>query len=278
MATSSTLETVIQRKLEVFKQLQPEFEACFQFIQEVHGQRRFTSFSVANVVRYLHAFWLCECKDRLLSVYRNITRYEGRYCLQLLRLWQEEEDTASVIDFLHRKLDMLPLADITRQLHEAQRVHHDDGLARRLAHGRIVLLNRGITLMQALDAVFTLSEENLLKEVQAACELYGHLPHQIEQQLQELDSPLYAYVLHQALAQRNMEVMNKLGVSVTFRPADLPGRRSWRVVAPIEPLSPYAEHVVLGYQELLSPLHNNIMANRFVDRPEHSSDQTLYNR
>ena len=272
MATSSTLQTVIQRKLEVFEQLQPEFEACFQFIQDVHGQRRFSSFPVANVVRYLHAFWVCECKERLLSVYRNITRYEGHYCLQLMRLWQEEEDTASSIDFLHRKLDMLPLADITRQLHEARHIQKNDGLARRLEHGRIVLLNRGINLMQALDAIFALSEEHLHKEVRAACQQYDHLPEQIAQQLQDLDEPLYSYVPHRSLAQRNMVVMNKLGVSVTFRPSDLPGRRSWRVVAPIEPLSPYAEHVVVGYQELLSPLHNNVRGDRFVDRPEGSRD------
>lgn len=272
MATSPTLPAIIQEKLEAFERLQPEFEACFQFIQEVHGQRRFSSFSVGDVVRYLHALWICEYKDRLLSVYRNITRYEGQYCLQLLRRWQEEEDTASVVEFLHRKLDMLPIAAITRQLHEAQRVHKNDGLAQRLVHGRMVLLNRGINLMQILDAICALSEEALREQVQTACEQYGHLPRQIEQQLEDLNSPLAAYVTHQALAQHNMAVMNQLGVRVTFRPSDLPGQRSWRVVTPIEPLSPYAEHVVAGYQEMTSPVYNNVRNDQFVDRPERSID------
>jgi hypothetical protein len=206
----------------------------------------------------------------LLSIYKNITRYEGHYCLELLRLWQEE-DTASVVAFLHRKLDMQPLAEITRQFHEARRLHNDDGLANRLMHGRKVLLDRGMNLMQALDAIFRLAEEELFKEVRAACEQYGHLPEQIEQQQKEMNSPLYAYVPNQVLAQRNMTVMNKLGVNVTFRPSDLPGRRSWRVVTPTEPLSPYAEHIVVGYQELIAPWHNNIRSVSFVDRPEQSS-------
>ncbi len=253
MATSATLPAVIQQKLEAFERLQPEFEACFQFIEEMHGQRRFPSFSVDEVVRYLHALWICEYKDRLLSIYRNIGRYEGQYCLHLLRLWQEEKDTASVIEFLQRKLDMLPVAAVTRQLHEAleaRQGHSDDGVVQRLVHGRLILLNRGINLMHVLDAICTPSEEDLHQQVRAACEHYSHLPYQIAQQLEELHTPLMVYITHQALAQRNMAVMNRLGVRVAFRPSDLPGQRSWRVVAPIEPMSPYAEQVVRGYQEM----------------------------
>jgi|SRR5579884_469465 len=278
MATSPTLPAVIQQKLEAFERLQPEFEACFQFVEEVHGQRRFSSFSVDEVVYYLHALWICEYKDRLLSIYRNIRRYEGQHCLQLLRLWQEEEDTASVIEFLQRKLDMLPVAAMTRQLHEARearQMHGNEGLAQRLAHGRMILLNRGLNLMHVLDAICVLSEEDLHKEVQAACAHYGHLPQQIAQQLEELNAPLTAYISHQALAQRNMEVMNRLGVQVAFRPSDLPGHRSWRVVTPIEPMSPYAEHIVTGYQEMTSPLYNNVRRDRFVDRPESSTEGTV---
>ncbi|MBV9615989.1 MAG: hypothetical protein JO031_11090, partial [Ktedonobacteraceae bacterium] len=95
---------------------------------------------------------------------------------------------------------------------------------------------------------------------------------QIERQLEEMNSALYSYVPNQVLAQRNMMVMNALGINVTFRPSDLPGLRSWRVLPPTEPLSPYAEHVVEGYQELISPFHNNIKGDRFVDRPERSDE------
>ena len=46
--------------------------------------------------------------------------------------------------------------------------------------------------------------------------------------------------------------MNKLGVNVMNKPADQPGQRSWKVLEPVEPMSPYAEHVIEGYQELTS--------------------------
>jgi hypothetical protein len=268
----ATTPTLIQQKLAAFDRLEAEFVSCFQFVQEVHGQRRFSSFPVSDIVRYLHSLWMCECKERLLSVFKNIQRYEGRYCLELLQLWQRNQDTASVVAFLDRKLDMLPFADLTRQIHEARFTHADDGLVQRLTHGRLVLLNRGINLMQALDSLFTSSEVDLFADVQAACERYGHLPDQLEEQLRELEqSPLYSYLPHQTLAQRNMVVMNKLGVSVALKPADLPGERSWRVLAPMEPLQPFAEHVIDGYQELTAPWHNNILGVRFTDRPERSS-------
>ena len=269
MAATPAMQNLINQKLEAFDQLQSEFEASFHFVQAVHGQRRFSSFPVADSVRYLHALWVCECKDRLLSIYKNITRYEGHLCLELLRGWQEGE-IADVVAFLQRKLDGLPFADLTRQVHEARYRHKDDGLARRLVHGRLVLLNRGMNLMQALDAIFALPEDEVLREVQVACAQYGHHPSQIERQLAEMESLLYSYVPHQMLAQRNMAVMNKLGVNVMTRPTDLPGERSWRVLEPTEPMGPFAEHVIEGYLELTSPLHNNIRANRFVDRPERS--------
>ncbi len=270
MTATQAMQNLVNQKLETFDQLQPEFEASFHFVQEVHGQRRFSSFPVADSVRYLHALWACECKDRLLSIYKNITRYEGHLCLELLRGWQEGE-IADVVAFLQRKLDGLPFADLTRQVHEAQYRHKDDGLARRLVHGRLVLLNRGMNLVQALDAIFRLPEDKVLHEVQVASAQYGHHPSQIERQLAEMESPLYSYVPHQMLAQRNMAVMNKLGVNVMTRPTDLPGERSWRVLEPTEPMGPFAEHVIEGYLELTSPLHNNIRANRFVRASQKSS-------
>src|SRR5438552_9574767 len=158
MATTLAVEQLAKQKLEAFERLQPEFEASFHFVQEMHGQRRFSIFPVTQIVHYLHALWVCECKDRLLSIYKNIERFEGRYCLDLLRRWQEGE-TADVVAFLQRKLDGLPFADLTRQIQETSATHHaGDGLERRLAHGRLVLLNRGMNLMQAFDAIFALSE------------------------------------------------------------------------------------------------------------------------
>src|SRR5437016_2659221 len=162
-------EKLARQKLEAFERLQRAFEASFRFVQDVHGQRRLAAFPVAETVHYLHALWVCECKDRLLSVYKHMVRYEGRSCLDLLRQWQEGE-TAAVVAFLQRKLDGLPFADLTRQIHEAQASRHaGDGLARRLIHGRLVLLNRGMNLVQALDAIFALPEEELIREVQFAC-------------------------------------------------------------------------------------------------------------
>lgn len=43
-----------------------------------------------------------------------------------------------------------------------------------------------------------------------------------------------------------------------------------RVLEPTEPICPFAEHIIEGYQELVSPSHNNIKNDRFVDRPERS--------
>lgn len=270
MTTTPAINDLVQQKLEAFESLQPEFEESFQFVQEMHGQKRFSSFPVAFSVRYLHALWTCERKSRLLSVFQTIKEYEGKKCLALLRRWQEDENTADVVAFLQRKLDTMPFATLTRQIHEARSVHPDDGLARRLAHGRLVLLNRGINLMMALDAIFGLSEDELLRQVRAACEQYGHRPDQIALQLQEEDAPLYSYVPHQMLAQRNMLVMNQLGMNVIQKPADLPGHRSWRVLSATEALRPFAEHMVPGYLELTAPWHNNLQADRFVDRLEQS--------
>ncbi len=71
MATTSAMQELVNEKLAAFERLQPEFEACFHFVQLVHGQQRFNKFPLVNAVRYLHSLWVCECKDRLLSIYRN---------------------------------------------------------------------------------------------------------------------------------------------------------------------------------------------------------------
>jgi hypothetical protein len=272
MVTTPTVEKLAKQKLEAFEQIQPEFETSFHFVQEVHGQRRFSTFPVIETVYYLHSLWICECKDRLLSIYKNINRYEGRYCLELLSRWQQGE-TADVIAFLHGKLDGFPFVELTHQIMEAQSAHlSDDGVVRRLIHGRLTLLNRSMNLMRALDAIFALSEDNVRKNVQDACVQMGHRPHQIEQQLAEMEEPLYSYMPHQLLAQRNMLVMNKLGMNVMKLPTDRPGDRSKNVSASTEPLPSFAMHPIEGYLELVTPSHNNPKMERFVDRPEPDSD------
>jgi hypothetical protein len=274
MNATQTIQNVVSQKLAAFEQLQDEFETSFRFVQEVHGQKRFDTFPVEQTVRYLHALWVCERKERLLSIYKNIGRYEGRHCLELLAAWQEGE-SADLIAFLQRKLDTMPFAEITRQIHEAQQEGGDYGLAQRLLHGRLTLLNRGINLLRALDAMFTPSDEQLVREVQAICAHYGHTPSQIEQQLAQMDAPIYAYIPHQSLAKRNMVVMNKLGTNIMSKTVDQPGNRSWRVLEPVEPMRPFAEHVIFDYQLLTAPLYNNIRGVRFVDRPELSYTGTV---
>jgi hypothetical protein len=266
MVVNQAFQELIERKLDAFERLKPAFEDCFIFVQQAHGQKRFTSFPVASSVRYLHALWVCECKDRLLSVYRKVDRYEGAYCLELLRSWQQGE-TADVVAFLQRKLDMTPFADLTRQIRDAS-LSQSEGLMRRLIEGRGVLLNRGFNLMQALDAIFALSGDQLVSEVREACERYQHLPQQIEQQLALFDSPLYVYVSSQALARRNIEEMNKMGMQLMSRPPDRPGERSERVLEPTIAPPPFAEHVIPGYIEMSSTRHNNIAGHRFVDAPQ----------
>lgn len=269
MVMAQTTLHLAQQKLAAFEQLQPEFERSFRFVQEVHGQRRFSVFPVSETVHYLHALWVCERKDLLLSVYKNIIRYEGHLCLSLLERWQAGE-SAEVVAFLQRKLDGLPFAELTSQIQQAHAAYSTDpGMVRRLVHGRQVLLNRGMTLMLAFEAIFALPEDDLVREVQAACRTYGHAPFQIEQQLAELENPLYTYAPHQSLAQRNMLIMNRLGVTIMTLPTDRPGERSWKVLAPKEPLHPFAEHIVTGYVEQISPWYNNLKAHRFFDPPEH---------
>jgi hypothetical protein len=265
MAVTIPVPELVQQKLATFASMQAEFEQCFHFQQEVHGRKRFSSFPVGRIVSYLHALWLCERKDRLLSVYKNIRRYEGERCLHLLRDWQSGQN-APVVAFLLQKLERLSFADITARIEEARREQGDETLARRLEHGRLLLLNRGMNLMHALEAIFSLSEKDLLDEVHPACEQYGHTPVHIEQQLTDLQSSLYTYRPHQQLARCNMVVMNKLEVNGLAQTADLTGERSRRVRPSAQPLAPFADRVIDGYLPLLAPIHNNLRRVRFIDR------------
>lgn len=267
MATIVPTPELVLQKLQAFEDLQAEFEKCFHFVQEVHGQKRFSSFPIGKIVYYLHALWLCECKDRLLSIDRTIERYEGRRCLEMLRAWQEGKNEP-VVGFLVQKLNMFAFANITEQIEETRHQRQEEKLAQRLEHGRLVLLNRGMNLLHALEAIFSLTESALLSEVRPACEQYGHTPEQIAAQLAAMDEPLYTYRPHQLLAQRNMTMMNKLNIAVLSQNADQPGERSWRVRPPTEPLTPFAEQVIDGYLPMLAPLYNNLRQVRFIDRIE----------
>jgi len=232
----------------------------------VHGERRFETFPVAATVRYLHALWICDEKDHLLSVPKTIRRYEGRLCLELLRVWQEG-DSAPVVEFLNRKLDMLPLADLTRQIQQVA-ASGDQALTRRLTHGRAIMLNRAFNLYHALDALFEPTPDALLVQVRAACRDAGHTSDEISAQLAEFDAPAFAFVRHPSLARRNMLVMNALGVEITDNVADRPGDRTERVALPTMPSAPYAQVTIPGEMTLTSMAWNNPRHAYFANPPE----------
>lgn len=259
------MRAIIAAKLERFAALEPEFITSFQFVEATHGQVRFAEFPIEFSVRYLHALWICECKDRLLSVPKTLERYEGQDVLEKLRGWQAGE-TAPVVDFLQRKLDMQPFAEITRLLHEAEQ--RDGNESRRLAHGRMILLNRAYTLLAALEAIFALSEAEMIVRVQRACADLGHTPEAIDGEIALLLTPEFAFIPHHDLARRNMLVMNHIGARASSVPGDRPGERTWRVVTPELPPGPYAQIAIADYYQLTSPAHNNLLGHRFVDRPE----------
>ena len=262
---SEGVPELTRQKLVAFEGIESEFIESFEYKEAVHGQQRFEALPIIATVRYLHALWVCDRKDALLSVVKSTARYEGRRCLELLREWQEGS-SVGVVAFLHRKLDMLEFADLTRQVEEAQRAGNLD-VAARLIHGRLILLNRNFNLSQALDAIFALGPDELGEQVRLACKHYGHAPDQIEQQLAEMQSPLYSWTPHPLLARRTMEVMNHLGVATTTNPADLPGRRTYRVSPPRSPQPAYAEQQILGEITLSSMAHNNPAGLRLAMPP-----------
>jgi hypothetical protein len=258
---------VVQQKLDAFERIQAEFEECFRFKQDVHGQKRFSSFTIEEIVYYLHALWLCERKDRLLSVYKNIRRYQGDRCLELLRVWQEGQ-SAEVAAFLLNKLDMYPFVDVTAQIEKAYHQQDAESLVCILESGRLILVNRGVNLMHALETIAVHSGDDLRDEVRRASERYGHTPAQIEEQLAEMTTPLSTYRPHALLAQRNMMTMNRLGADVSSLTTEPSCVRSWYPTPAEETQAPFAEQVIDGYLPMLAPTFNNVRGVRFVDRTE----------
>jgi hypothetical protein len=250
---------LVIEKIAAFDRISGEVLANFPYVQDVHGQRRFSSFPILATVHYLHALWICNCKDMLLSVPvtgrrrkgsdGRFERYEGQYALELLRQWQEGK-TSNLVDFLELKLDYAPFGLIMRSF-EAAIQNEDRALARRLAHGRTILLNRTQNLVCALRNIFALQPDRQLREVHEACAQYGHTIEQCDEQLAAMDSALYSYVPHPALARRNMQLMNSLGMRITDNAADRPGKRTASVQRPAMPQYAYADFVVMGATTLL---------------------------
>jgi len=246
---TSTLQ-LLTEKVAAFERIREDFAASFIYLQDTHGQRRFASFPVASTVRYFHALWICECKDLLLSVPQQGSRYDGLRALEVLRQWQAGEAGAAV-SLLEDKLGRPSFMAITHAFQQALR-SGDHTLAQRLAHGRTTLLNRTSNLQHALGALFAPSSQALVRQARVACAQYGHTPEQIEAQLADLRTPLYSVLRHPALAHLNMEVMSALGILLTDNDADRPGRRTTAVQAPTLPQQPYAEQVIVGEMTLVS--------------------------
>jgi hypothetical protein len=244
------IPTLVREKLAAFGRMARVFQASFAYVQQIHGQCRFQRVPVSASVRYLHALWVCDCKDAFLSVPLTLPRYGRGQALDLLRDWQDGA-SAEVIAFLEQKLDMLSFVQLTREVEEAGAAG-DAAVVERLHHGREILVNRGLNLHRALDAIVTLPADRLRAEVRAACARYRHSPEQTREQLALFDTPLYSYLPHPELARRNMLVMNQLGVRITDTPADRPGARTARVSAPQQPLPPYAR-MPLAHQTAFIP-------------------------
>jgi hypothetical protein len=221
----------------------------------MHGERRFGAIPLDLVVGYLHALWVCECKDWLLSVPKTIPRYEGGASLQMLLNWQKG-DESSVAAFLERKLDGLTFAPLSTRITEALQAGNTI-LAARLAHGRTILLNRAYNLNAALDALFSTTAGEAIRQAREGAKRLGHTPEEIERQLANFRTPLYSYAPHPELARRNMHVMNRLGVRVTDMEQDRPGERTARVEVPSLPLSPYAQEAIANQHTLSSMAVNN---------------------
>lgn len=264
--TSAQLDDLSRRKLEAFARIEDDFLESFLFVEEVHGQRRFTTFPVASTVRYLHALSICEVKDRLLSVAPLATRYEGERALNLLCAWQQGA-TADVVEFIHHRLDNQPFGQVSRQIEDALRAG-DARRAQRLLSGRMVLLNRNFTLSQALDAIFRLTPDAVAAEARASCERLGDTPEAIEQRLAALRSDLAAYAPSPELARRNMLVMNRLGPQVMSAAGDRPGERTDAVQPPASPEPPYAEETIPGETTLVSMNWNAPFGRDQIRNPE----------
>lgn len=233
---------LILEKLAAFDQLEPAVRASFRDVEQMHGEARFPTVPVAQIVRYLHALFLCHCKDALLSVPTTTTRYDHHGALDLLDGWQRGE-TPPVVAFLEAKLDMQPFLPLARQLDAAETSGHQES-ARRLRHGMQTLLNRAHNLHAALDSIYGLPRAGLLDEVRGACAQFGHTPDEIRREREWLASTLASYLPHAELGRRNMLVMNSLGVAMTDSLSDRPGERTARVRPGTPPLPPYAENPI----------------------------------
>jgi hypothetical protein len=262
MREAAAVPEIVARKLEALEALEPKFAASFRYVQEVQGLVRLDPFPIAATVGYLLALAVCDAKDRLLSVPRTIARYDGPTCLELLAAWQQSGASALVVAFLHRRLDALPFADLTRQIEAARRNATDATLLAHLEHGRAILLNRGYNLLRALEPIFALAPDEVAYLVRDACTEHYATPARLAQRRAALDDPLYAYLRHPALAQRNMQLMDRVGV------ATVPGAHHPPLAAPETVARPYAEHVISGYVSLTSPRHNNPAGVRLTDAPE----------
>lgn len=243
---------IVMEKLLAFDRLEARFTDCFQYVQQVQGERRFERMPIAATVRYLHALWVCECKDRLLTVPRTIERYEGVHVLRLLDGWQRG-DAAAVVHYLQLKLGNPPFAEVARQWQEAQAADPSSPRAQRLAHGWRNIVNRAANLNAMLDAILGIPLTDSIEQARAACEALDLTPAGIAARLAALDTPLYAPFAHPVLARKNMVVMNAQGVLVTSVPADRPGGRTSAVRERTMPAGPYAEEVITGLIELTPP-------------------------
>jgi hypothetical protein len=270
---TDTME-LIQKKLAAFERIQGEFEQNFLFIGNVHGRQCFPATTVADIVHYLHARWIDECKTSLLSVAKTVKEYDGRYCLVLLKQWQQEGDMAAVIEFLYRKLETRTVVDVAREVQLVSRTPGQEAILRGMLNGRRLMINRGFNLLHFIDTLFGLAPADLAEEVHKACQQYHHLPTQIERQLAEMETPLYSYVPHQLLAQRNMLVMNRLLVDTAEQPGNLPDEHTEyvgntqhaEVGDEREGLeAPLAEGLIEGYRDMTSTDVNNVKQERFID-------------
>ena len=262
MREAVAVPEIVARKLEALDALEPEFAASFRYVQEVQGLARLEPLPIAAMVRYLLALVVCDAKDRLLSVPRTIARYDGPTCLELLAVWQQSGQSAPVVGFLHRRLDALPFADLTRQIEAARRDGTDATLLAHLEHGRMILLNRGYNLLRALEPIFALAPDELARQVRAACAEQDATPARLAQRRAALDDPLYGYLRHPALAYRNMQLMDHVGVETVPDAPHTPD--AWPDVV----AQPYAEHRISGYVSLTSPRHNNPAGVRLTNAPE----------
>lgn len=243
---------IVMEKLLAFDRLEARFTAGFQYVQQVQGERRFERMPIEATVRYLHALWVCECKDRLLTVPRTIERYEGVHVLRLLDGWQRG-DAAAVVLYLQLKLGNPPFAGVARQWQEAQSAGPSSPRAQRLAHGWRNIVNRAANLNAMLDAILGIPLTDSVEQARVACDALELTPAGIAARLAALETPLYAPFAHPVLARKNMVVMNAQGVLVTSALADRPGERTSAVRERTMPAGPYAEEVIVGEVEMTPP-------------------------